>query len=218
MTTFSRVIDISLPLTPATPPVPGDPVFVRRLFLRHERDGCEAAALALSSHAGTHLDFPAHFLPQGRRAGDYPAAAFFPAAVVVDCGTAQGLGPELLAGMATRPGEAVLLRTRNSTEGLFRGPGFPETFATATPALARELVRRRVCLVGIDAMSVEPLADPAFPVHHILLGAGILVLEGLDLSAAPAGRYRLACPPLPMPEAEASPTRAVLFPESPDGA
>lgn len=204
--------DISLPLLAASPPpVPGDPPFVRSLFLRQETDGCEAAALSLSAHSGTHLDFPAHFLPQGKRAGDYPVAAFFPLAVVVDCGQTKRLGPEVLADIRTSPGEAVLFRTQNSVKRLFAGPAFPETFAAVAPALAQELVRRQLSLVGIDALSVEPLTDPAYPVHHILLGAGALILEGLDLSAVPAGRYRLACPPLAIPDAEASPVRAVLL-------
>ena len=66
--------------------------------------------------------------------------------------------------------------------------------------------------MGLDALSVEPLTDPAYPVHHILLGAGVLILEGLDLRLAPFGRATLCCLPLAMPTAEASPVRAVLLP------
>ena len=210
----SRVIDISLPL-PATPPVPGDPPFARRLFLDQAAHGCEAAAWSLSAHTAAHIDFPAHFLPGGKRAGDYPAEAFFLPAVVVDCGQALRLGPELLAAADPRPGEAVLFATRNSRERRFSGPDFPADFAAVTPALARELTARRVALAGLDAMSIEPLTDPNYPVHHILLEAGLLILEGLDLSQAAPGRYRLACPPLAVAAAEASPVRAVLLPAIP---
>jgi len=206
----SRVIDISLSL-PATPPVPGDPPFDRRVFLDHAAHGCEAAAWSMSAHAAAHIDFPAHFLPGGKRAGDYPAEAFFLPAVVVDCDQALRLGPEILDTADPRPGEAVLFATRNSRERRFAGPDFPADFAAVTPALARELVARRVALAGIDAMSIEPLDDPAYPVHNLLLSAGILILEGLDLLPAPVGRCRLVCLPLAVPEAEASPTRAVLL-------
>ena len=103
----SRVIDISLPL-PVTPPVPGDPPFDRRVFLDHAVHGCEAAAWSMSAHGAAHIDFPAHFLPGGKRVGDYSAEAFFLPAVVVDCGQALRLGPELLAGADPQPGEAVL--------------------------------------------------------------------------------------------------------------
>jgi len=82
----------------------------------------------------------------------------------------------------------------------------------STPARARACVRRGLALVGIDALSIEPLADPAFPVHHILLGAAIRILEGLFLADIAPGRYRLACPPPHVPEAEAAPVRAALGP------
>ncbi len=207
----AALYDISLLLTPDAVVIPGDPPFSRRLFLDHGVHGCEAAALSLSAHAGTHLDFPAHFFVHGKRAGDYPARAFLRPAVVVDAGGALLLSPEVLAGLDLAPGEAVLFRTRNSREGRFAGPDFPESFVTVGPDLARELVTRQAGLVGIDALSVEPLTDPAYPVHHILLGAGVLILEGLDLRAVPPGRYTLVCLPLAVPEAEASPVRAVLL-------
>ncbi len=204
--------DVSLPLSAALPAVPGDPPFRRDLFLTPAADGCEAAAWSLSAHAGTHLDFPAHFLPGGGRVGDYPPQAFFLPAVVVDAGEETALGPGLLDGHDLAPGEAVLFRTVNSSRRTFLGPDFPETFAALTPGLARACVGRGLSLVGLDALSVEPLSDPAFPVHHILLGAGTLVLEGLFLADVTPGRYSLACPPLGVPEAEASPVRAVLGP------
>ena len=204
--------DITLPLTPATPPIPGDPAFSRRLVCSHPADGCEVAELRLSAHSGTHLDFPAHFFPDGKRAGDYPAERFLLPALVLDAGPDLALGPDILDGVATVPGEALLFRTRNSETGCFLGPDFPETFAALTPDLARECVRREISLVGLDALSVEPLTDPAYPVHHILLGAGVLLLEGLALRLAPLGRATLCCLPLAMPDAEASPVRAVLLP------
>lgn len=150
MPMVTTVIDISLPLGPDTPPVPGDPPFSRRLFLSHAADGCEAAALALSAHCGTHLDFPAHFFPGGKRAGDYPAGAFLLPAVVVEGGQIGLLGPEILTDVTFAPGEAVLFRTGNSRENRFAGPTFPDAFVTISPELAHELVRRRAGLVGIN--------------------------------------------------------------------
>ena len=204
--------DVSLPLSAALLGIPGDPPFRRELFLSQEADGCEAASWSLSAHTGTHLDFPAHFLPGGRRVGDYPAAAFFLPARVVDAGDALALGPELLDAADVAPGDALLFRTVNSVTRAFLGPAFPESFAALTPALAARCARQGLALVGIDALSVEPLDDPAFPVHHILLEAGVLILEGLFLADVAPGRYLLSCPPLRVPEAEASPVRAVLGP------
>ena len=211
------VFDISLPLTTQTPSFPGDPPFSRRPFFTYATDGCEVSSLCLSAHSGTHLDFPAHFLPEGKRGGDYPAAAFFRPAVVVDCGKRTILGEDVLQDVPTMPGDALLLCTSNSRERRFGGPDFPAAFVAATPGLGRELIRRQICLVGIDALSIEPLADPEYPVHHLLLAAGICLLEGLDLRDVPPGRYQLSCLPLAIPDAEASPVRAILLPASEPG-
>lgn len=211
-TTSRQAYDIALALGAQTPPIPGDPPFARHLVASHATDGYEVSALSLCSHSGCHLDFPAHFLAHGKRAGDYPITAFFPKAVVVPCGHAVKLGPDLVAAIAITPGDAVLFQTQNSALRRFTGPEFPERFACLTTELAMELVRRGVGLVGLDALSVEPLTDPAFPVHHALLENDILILEGLDLAGVPPGRHRLICLPLASPEAEASPVRAVLLP------
>ena len=211
MKTPFPVLDISLPLSSQTPAGPGDPPFVRRLVLSQAADGCEVAALGLSAHSATHIDFPAHFLPGGKRAGDYPAAAFFLPAVVIDCGETLRLGPDVLAGTAIAAGDAVLFQTSNSRTNRFAGPAFPGDFAALTPNLARELAARNIGLVGIDAMSIEPLDNPNYPVHQLLLAADILILEGLTLAKARPGRYQLVCLPLAIADAEAAPVRAVLL-------
>jgi arylformamidase len=87
---------------------------------------------------------------------------------------------------------------------LLRGP------ASISPGGARELVRRSVLLVGTDALSVDPVGDAGLPAHRELLAAGIVVLEGLDLSAAQPGRYQLIALPLLIPGADGAPARAVL--------
>lgn len=65
-------------------------------------------------------------------------------------------------------------------------------------------------LVGIDYLSVECFSAIGFPTHHALLGAGIPLLEGVDLSGADGGRYSLTCLPLRLTDAEAAPARAIL--------
>ncbi|MDD1735365.1 MAG: cyclase family protein, partial [Methanothrix sp.] len=62
-----------------------------------------------------------------------------------------------------------------------------------------------------DYLSVDSFEDESLPVHHILLGNDVLILEGLDLSRVPEGRYLLLCLPLSIENAEASPVRAVLL-------
>ena len=83
-----------------------------------------------------------------------------------------------------------------------------------TPEGAAWLVERGVRLVGADTLSIEPETRD-YPVHRILLGAGVVIVEGLDLSAAAAGRYQLLCLPLRISGGDGAPARAVLIPDGP---
>jgi arylformamidase len=86
---------------------------------------------------------------------------------------------------------------------------------------ARWLVERGVRLVGADTLSIEPATDgpgvrgcppeEQYPVHRILLGAGVVIVEGLDLSAAAAGPYQLLCLPLRITGGDGAPARVALI-------
>jgi arylformamidase len=78
------------------------------------------------------------------------------------------------------------------------------------PTTAQALAEAGVNMVGIDTLDVEAPGSSDYPVHGRLLAAGILILEGLDLAAAPAGPARLWAFPLRLDGAEAAPCRAVL--------
>ena len=206
-----RIVDISAPLSPSGPVFPGDPVFVREVLAAFPGSDYELARLAMSAHAGTHLDAPAHFVPGGRRLDDYPPEAFALPALVVETPDAPLVLAGHLAGAAPPPGGALLLKTSNSRRGLMRRPGFTADYAALSAEGARACLAAGAGLVGIDYLSVDPPGAGGFPAHRVLLGAGCLILEGLDLSAAPAGPARLVCPPLAVSGAEAAPCRALLF-------
>ena len=113
-----------------------------------------------------------------------------------------------LDGYQIEPGQAVLFKTKNSDLPRER---FHENFVYIEPDVARWLVDGGTSLVGIDYLSVERYDDIDFPVHRILLGAGALILEDVDLRSAPPGRYRLVCLPIKIGHADGAPCRAVLW-------
>jgi arylformamidase len=79
-----------------------------------------------------------------------------------------------------------------------------------TPAASGYLVHAGIKLVGVDYLSVEKFQSPDYATHHTLLAAGVVIIEGLDLSEADPGEYDLACLPLRMVGADGSPARVVL--------
>lgn len=208
MPALARVLDISRPLTPATPPFPGDPPLTLRPLANHPEHGFRTTGLSLCAHSGTHLDFPGHLFPDGATLEAYPAQRFILPALVIDAANAPHVTPEHVAAANLPPGVAALFKTRNSAA---RDQEPAAGFAALTLEAARALVRAGCPLAGLDGPSADPLEAADLPAHRALLGAGALILENLDLSGVEPGPYTLVCLPLSIPGLEACPVRAVLL-------
>jgi arylformamidase len=208
---FREIHDISAPLKIVSS-FPGDRSFSLDWMARLEHGAdCCTSALSLSSHAGTHLDFPAHILKGGNALGQYPLQRFILPAQVISCTDGEeSVSSAAMQGVEPYGGEALLFKTANSRKGLLKRPAFSEEYVSLSIEAARICAACNAALVGIDCLSVDKYDDPILPVHHILLENDILILEGLDLADVSEGRYHLLCLPLRIEDAEASPVRAVL--------
>lgn len=209
------IIDVSAPLRDDLPTWPGEEGLVRELSADQELgDPATVTHLSLGAHTGTHVDTPVHFLPEGAGLDAFALDAFIGAATVVDLDhvtdavTADDLTGAAVPDVAAR----LLVRTRNSGWSS-TATEFDEAYIALDTSAAEWCVARRIRLVGIDYLSIEPF-DPGergAPVHRTLLGAGIAILEGLDLEGVEAGGYELAALPLRIPDrVDGAPARAVL--------
>jgi len=171
-------------------------------------DGFNASRLEFSAHVGTHLDSPAHFVDGAPMIAELPVERFNVPALVVDTGEARVITREIVDRAGVEPGDAVLFKTVN---GQLPRDSFTNDFVHLDVSAASRLVELEASLVGIDYLSVEPdTGDPDVPVHKMLLGAGLIIMEDADLRHVAPGRYRLMCFPLKLHDTEASPCRAVL--------
>jgi arylformamidase len=210
-TSSGRVHDVSRPLQSGGVIYPGDPEIVFHPHSSIDRgDPANVTALALGSHSGTHVDAPSHFLPGGDPVDRIPVDRLIGPAAVLDLpAELTSVGAADLARHDFGGHRRVLLRTRNSTVGAEKR--FNPEYCALTPAGAEYLVERGVELVGIDALSVEPFGSADFAVHHLLLGRGVVIVEGLDLSSVSAGVYQFVCLPLRLQGLDGAPARAVLI-------
>lgn len=173
---------------------PGDPPVEIAVVADPRRgDPARVSRLRISTHAGTHMDAPRHLSPDGAGVDRLALEAMIGPALVV-----RPSGPRVDAGVVRS------LPDGSPPRLLFAGGGALDAEA------ARELARRKVLLVGTDSLSVDEVGDDRLPVHRILLEAGIIVLESLDLSGVEPGSYRLIALPLRIPGADGAPARAVL--------
>jgi arylformamidase len=205
------IIDISRPIGPDTPVWPGDPpVLVEPVARVGDGDPADVSRLVLGTHTGTHVDPPAHFLPGGVTVDALPLDVLVGPAVVADFTAGGPIDAGALESLVLPAGTSRLLL---KTSG---GSAAGATAGDVTADGARWLVERGVRLVGADTLSIEPASGETgeaseFPVHRILLGAGVVIVEGLDLSGAPAGSYQLVCLPLRIAGGDGAPARAVLI-------
>lgn len=206
---MTQLTDITLPLSSHLPVYPGDPPF--ELHATHRiagGDDYNVSRVSLGTHAGTHVDAPFHFEPGGATIDQLPLEILMGPALVVDMGERDRIDAAALTALEGRDVVRVLFKTR--TSGRLRGGDFPRDYVALTPEAAAQLVAHGLKLVGIDSPSVEPFGSKDYAVHHALLRAGIVIVEGLDLSTIAAGEYDFTCLPLLVSGADGAPARAVL--------
>ena len=205
-----RSIDISMPLFEGMPTFPGDPAFASEPVARLGQGGpFDVSRLTLASHAGTHLDPPSHFVAGGTPVDRVDLDTLNgPCRVVAGGRDGRSITPAEVERVP--PGTSRLLwRTPNSARWARRLEFFDDYVGLELEAAAR-LLERGVRLVGIDALSVDLPRSETYPVHRLLLGRGVLILEGLLLGEAEPGAYHLGCLPLRLRGGDGAPARAVL--------
>jgi len=214
-----RLIDLSHPIEPGMPVYPGTegPRFEGANTI--ERDGFAERLLTMYSHTGTHMDAPAHLLPGAATLDALPASRFAGRAVVLDArrlagaGTWPRIGAEAVSAIASKLEGAAFLVIRTGWDALWGHPGYFEGF----PVLSLDAARLAASTPGlsgvaVDAISVDPVGSADLPVHRVLLGAGLVIVENLRaLDALGEPEFGLACLPLPLAGADGAPVRAVAM-------
>ena len=178
-----------------------------------ERDGFSVMQLSVATHVGTHIDAPSHLIEGGQSIDRIPLDMLFGPAVVVSVEkvggeeiTAQDL---IEAGGDGSAGDALLIRTgwgrKFGTDDYHNHPSLAED-------AAQWIVDRRFRLVGVDTITPELpgyLREPGFdfPIHHILLGSGVLIIEHLFLEEVVGQRFDLFVGSLKIADADGAPAR-----------
>ncbi len=177
---------------------PGDPAPVRTVLADMEKgDVINLTAFSMCAHNGTHLDAPAHFIKDGKTVEELDPAAF-----LGDCYVAHHTGD------VTASDAAEILEKASAVHAaeriLIAGK------ATVTEAAARVFAEADIKLLGNESQTVGPETAP-MAVHLILLGADVVLLEGLVLAHVPEGQYFLSAAPLNLGGCEGAPCRAMLM-------
>jgi arylformamidase len=202
-----KIYDITAEMTGAPSYGGGEAPTVRKLAQLSAGDPYDFSLLKLTAHTATHADMPLHFIPGGMACEEIPLDRFYGAAKVLKIPCEGHITAADLQKHTINAGDIVLLCTGQSEN--MSDPVFREDYKALTAEAAEYLASLGVKTVGVDYLSVDAW-DNGFPVHKILLGGGVTILEGLVLHHVPEGEYTLSALPLKIKGADGSPVRAIL--------
>jgi len=216
----ARLIDLTHPLTQGMPVWPTHPRFCQEVVESYERgDVACNHALGMSEHTGTHFDAPLHFAPGAAGIDAIDPRRFFGRMARIDARDArpcEAVGVERLQAFeqAYGPlaaGDAVFFHF--GWDAFWNDPAPHARFLSDWPGLSREaalwLLDREVRIVGSDCLSIDRFGSPDFPVHNLLLRAGILIGENFArLAETPPFAFLISLP-LPIRGGSGSPIRAI---------
>ncbi len=206
---MAKIYDVTVPLSTDLPTYPGDPPFaVTSTHRIADGQPFNVSRIALGSHTGTHVDAPYHFLADGATVEQLPLEILLGKCRVVELMAREKIQRSDLEALDLRDDLRVLLKTRMS--GQLRQPVFQEDYVYLTEDAASYLAQVGIKLVGIDYLSIEKFGSTDYPAHHMLLEAGVVIVEGLDLSEVEGGEYDMTCLPLRIVGLDGSPARVIL--------
>jgi arylformamidase len=203
-------MDVSVPVKSGMARWPGDiDVSVSRVSDMAEGAEYNLSQLHMSAHTGTHMDAPLHFVNGAISIDQLPFDATVGPARVIEIAVPESIGPADLEPFQIETGERLIIKTANSGR-CWETDDFVKDFIFISEAGAKYLAGRRIRCVGVDYLSVAGFYKDTVETHVALLGAGIWIMEGLDLRRIQPGRYDLICLPLKLLGAEGAPARAIL--------
>ena len=203
-----KIYDISLTLSPESIRwVTAQPLELIERKRMSRGDTNNSSSLHTSVHAGTHVDAPFHFLADGMTVESLPLETFIGPARVCAAEPGTHITAADVAKAGLQGETRVLFKTRNSM--LLKKGVYDPSFAPFSVDGAEALVGLGVKLVGLDYLSAAAATEQV-PVHRAFLDHNVILLEGVDLSEVPPGRYELFCPPVKLAGSDGAPCRAVL--------
>jgi arylformamidase len=199
-------------MTPDMPVYPGKGQPVIRPAATIDKNGYREMFLQLDGHTGTHIDAPAHMLPDGRMLDDFPASKFTGKAVVIHVpGNVHSIDLEFLEPCQEQIQSSDFVLFHTGWGDLWGSAEYLRGFPVLSEEAAKWLVTLALKGIGLDAISVDPVESETYAIHHILFNADMVIIENLvfppELDSSTGTFY---CFPLKFNHADGSPVRAVL--------
>src|SRR5262245_24335281 len=198
-------IDVTVPIDNGMVQWPEHPAIIVKAMTQLTPGGvAPVSSLEMGTHTGTHVDAPLHFLLDGAGVDAVPLPNLIGPARVIEIENPSAVTQAELRNHNIGHSERLLFKTLNS-QRCWNGSEFVSDFVALAEDAATYLAELRTLAIGIDYLSA---GSPE--VHRTLLGAGVVIIEGLNLSGVNPGEYELICLPLKIAGGDGAPARALL--------
>lgn len=210
-----KVYDLTIPISEKIPTFPGSPAphFIEWDSLG--QDDYNLEMIFLSTHTGTHIDAPYHFVKSGKKIHELDPSRFLQNAILIRIKSkaTQAITKSDIIQYEKKYGKipngsTIIFATGwndKSRKDFFANPGLSES-------AAKYLVSKRTNLVGIDSPSIDAGNNAKYAAHHVLLKGNVLILENLcNLSKIRNTNFNLVALPLRLQGTTGSPVRAIAF-------
>jgi len=214
-----KIIDLTLTVSSKTPTFPGSPQPSFIPWENVKEDGYNLELLYMSTHTGTHMDAPHHFLEKGAKIHEISLKKLVSEAVLIKSKKKDG---ESITKTDIQKFEKKHGKIASFSSVIFY-TGWQKNlqkkyYFTKNPGLsvsaAKYLASKKISLVGIDSPSIDLGKDSKFSVHQIFAKKGMLIVENLaNLEKIKSSKFHLVVLPLKLKNATGSPVRAIAFVE-----
>ncbi len=202
-----RIWDISRTVDETTAVWPGDTPFSRRWVMRIDSGcSCNVSTVTHTVHCGTHADAPLHFVAGAPAIDQVNLANYVGPCRVLTAQSRDCLRPADLAGLDLRAEERLLVRGPVA----LRDDEWRDDFFHCSVEAAQLVARGGLKLLGLDTPSMDFMSSKELDAHKALVSGGVAILENLDLSLVPDGRYEIIALPLKIAGSDGSLVRAIL--------
>lgn len=207
----ANFIDLTSPITSNTVVFPGDPTFQKEKICSIDNKCCfNLFKISMSNHMGTHIDFPAHVIPDGKTSSDYALSQLSGNGIIIHVPEAYAaITRNFIEKQFIKKNDIVFFKTANSTFN--KQTPLQEKFVYIESEAAQALLKLQVKMVGIDYISVDNIHDENLTMHKLLLSHNILIVENLELAGVDPGRCFLSVMPLSIPEMDGLPARVSML-------
>ena len=210
-----KVIDLSHTLQNDMPVFPGDTAPVFQKSMTHEKDNAQVTRMDLATHHGTHLDCPLHFIPDGKATDSSNIENFFCDAFLADCSAfkaGETIPESHFQELSVKWKAVKWIVIYTGWYKHWGGEKYFENFPVLSAEAANFLVKKGIVGIGLDVISIDAIDSEDYPIHNIILGNGLYIIENLtNLHSIRSDYFKLAAFPLKVKDGDGSPIRAAAL-------